>query len=334
MTEVQAPPHRRVADALLPKASGGGRIALRDYLVYAGLVLLVLVFSVTLRHDGFMTSDNLLNIMRQTAPDVVMAVGMVFVLSAGEIDLSIGSVVGLSAVVGTKVLQHHGAVLGVAAALGVGLLVGLVNGICVTYFRLPSFLVTLAMLSLLAGLSQTATNLEPVAVSNQTFSSIFGSGSIGAVPSLLVWSLVAVAIGYFVYRHTRFGAHVLAAGDNADAAQVSGIRTNRVKIGVLVMSAMLAALAGLLYSGSLQGSNYQLGSSDLLAVIAAVVIGGTRLYGGRGSIIGAFAGCLILGVLNNGLILIGLTPSEQLVAQGALLLLAVLLTMRENRTGK
>jgi ribose transport system permease protein len=334
MTDVQASPHARVAAADLPTMSGRGRISVRDYLVYVGLILLVLIFSVTLRNDGFLTSDNLLNIVRQTAPDVVMAVGMVFVLSAGEIDLSIGSVVGLSAVIGTKVLEQHGLVLGVAAALLVGLAVGIVNGVCVTYFRLPSFLVTLAMLSLLAGLSQTVTNLEPVAVSNATFSSVFGSGSIGSVPSLLVWSLAAVAIGYLVYRHTRFGAHVLAVGDNADAAQVSGIRTSRVKICVLVMSAMLAAVAGLLYAGSLQGSNYQLGSSDLLAVIAAVVIGGTRLYGGRGSIIGAFAGCLILGVLNNGLILIGLTPSEQLVAQGALLLVAVLLTMRENRAAK
>jgi ribose transport system permease protein len=314
--------------------SGVSRLAIRDYLVYVGLALLVVLFSVTLRHDGFTTSSNLLNIVRQTAPDTVMAVGTVFVLSAGEIDLSIGAVVGLSAIVGTKVLQHHGTVPAVGAALAVGLAVGLVNGIIVTRFKRPSFLVTLAMLSVISGIGQTMTNLEPVAVSNQTFASIFGSGSVGAVPGLLIWSLAAVAVAYFVYRHMRFGAHVLAVGDNAAAARVSGIRADRVTMTVLGVSGVVAALAGLLYAGSLQGANYQLGSSDLLAVIAAVVIGGTGLYGGRGSIVGAFAGCLILGVLNNGLILLGLTPSEQLIAQGALLLTAVLVTMQENTGAK
>lgn len=330
MPGLQSPERQDAPAATVPRANGK-RVEVRDYLVYAGLVLLVVIFSITLRNDGFTSSNNLLNILRQTAPDVVVAVGTVFVLSAGEIDLSIGSVVGLSAIVGTKVLQHNGVGLAVVAALAVGLVIGVVNAVVVTYFRRPSFLVTLAMMSLISGLGQTVTNLQPVSVSNQTFANVFGSGSIGPVPSLLLWSLAAVAIAYYAYRHTRFGAHVLAVGDNAGAAQASGIRANRVKFTVLVMSGLVSALAGLLYAGSLQGANYQLGSSDLLLVIAAVVIGGTALYGGRGSVIGAFAGCLILGVLNNGLILLGLTPPEQLIAQGGLLLIAILVTMRENR---
>jgi ribose transport system permease protein len=330
MPSLQSLTRQDAPAAAVPRVNGM-RLAVRDYLVYAGLVLLVAIFSITLRNDGFTSSNNLLNVLRQTAPDTVVAVGTVFVLSAGEIDLSIGSVVGLSAIVGTKVLQHNGILLAVAAALAVGLAVGVINAVCVSYFRRPSFLVTLAMLSLISGLAQTVTNLQPVSVSNQTFASVFGSGSIGPVPVLLVWSLAAVAIAYYVYRHMKFGAHVLAVGDNAAAAQVSGIRASRVKFTVLVVSGLVSALAGLLYAGSLQGANYQLGSSDLLLVIAAVVIGGTALYGGRGSVIGAFAGCLILGVLSNGLILLGLTPPEQLIAQGGLLLIAILVTMRENR---
>jgi len=166
---------------------------------------------------------------------------------------------------------------------------------------------------------------------DQTFANAFGSGDVGPLPSLILWTLGVVLVGHFVYRHRRFGAHVLAAGDNAAAARVTGIRVNRVKLAVLVGSATLAALAGLLYAGRLQGANYNLGSSDLLLVIAAVVIGGTRLFGGSGTVVGALVGSLIMGMLNNGLILMGLSSSEQLIAQGVLLLLAISLTLREPK---
>ena len=139
----------------------------------------------------------------------------------------------------------------------------------------------------------------------------------------------AVALGQFVFRYTRFGAHVVATGDNLRAARVSGIRVDRVKFTVLVMSGSAAALAGILYTGRVQGASYTLGEQDLLTVIAAVVIGGTRLFGGEGHVIGALFGSLIMGVLTNGLILSGLSSSEQLIAQGVLLLLAISLTLRE-----
>jgi len=168
-------------------------------------------------------------------------------------------------------------------------------------------------------------------VTDQTFANVFGTGDVGPVSSLILWTLGAVVVGHFVYRHRRFGAHVLATGDNAAAARVTGIRVDRVKLAVLVLSATAAALAGLLYAGRLQGANYNLGSSDLLLVIAAVVIGGTRLFGGSGSVVGALVGSLIMGMLNNGLILSGLSASEQLIAQGVLLLLAISLTLREPK---
>jgi ribose transport system permease protein len=308
-------------------------VAPQRYVVYVAFLLIFLFFAVTLEDDGFLSQDNLLNIVRQTTPVTVMAVAVVFVLSAGEIDLSLGAVVALSSLVTADVMQSHSAVLAVAAGLGVGLGVGAVNGLFVTLLRLPSFLVTLASMGLVAGLARTITNLESVAVENQSFINIFGSGDVGPIPSLAFWTLGAVALGQLVFGHKRFGAHVVATGDNIGAARATGIRVDRVRFAVLVLSGTSAAVAGILDTGRLQGANYTLGEQDLLTVIAAVVIGGTRLFGGQGSIIGALVGSLMLGMLTNGLILWGLSSSEQMISQAVLLLLAISLTLREPRTG-
>ena len=303
----------------------------RTYLVFAAFLLLFAFFAVVLGDDGFTSETNLLNIVRQTSPVTVMAVAAVFVLSVGEIDLSLGSVVALSALVTAKVLQTEDLVLAVGAGLGVGLGVGAMNGFFVTVLRLPSFLVTLASLGIVAGLARTITDLQAVAVANDSFVNVFGSGDVGPIPGLAFWALGAVALGQFAFRHTRFGAHVVATGDSASAARVAGIRVDRIRFAVLVLSGASAALAGVLYTGRLQGATYTLGEQDLLIVIAAVVIGGTRLFGGQGSVVGALLGSLILGTLTNGLILWGFSSSEQLIAQGALLLIAISLTLREPR---
>jgi ribose transport system permease protein len=303
----------------------------RRYVVYVAFLLIFVFFAVTLQHEGFLSQTNLLNIVRQTTPVTVMAVAVVFVLSAGEIDLSIGSVVALSALVTADVMQSRSAVLGVAAGLGVGLGIGVVNGLFVTLLRLPSFLVTLASMGIVAGLARRITNLRSVAVENQSFINVFGAGDVGPIPSLAFWAVGTVALGQFVFAHKRFGAHVVATGDNVGAARVAGIRVDRVKFAVLVLSATSAAVAGILYTGRLQGANYTLGELDLLTVITAVVIGGTRLFGGEGSVIGALAGSLIMGMLTNGMILSGFSPSEQMISRGILLLVAISLTLREPK---
>ena len=299
--------------------------------MHVAFVLVLVFFAVTLHDDGFVTPTNLLNIVRQTTPVTVMAVAVVFVLSAREIDLSLGSVVALSALVTAEVLRSNTAVLAVAAGLGVGLAVGTLNGFCVVALRLPSFLVTLASLGIVAGLARTITDLQSVAVENEGFVDVFGSGDVGPIPGLALWALGAVALGQFVFRHTRFGAHVVATGDNLRAARATGIRVDRVRFTVLVLSSASAALAGILYTGRLQGASYTLGEQDILTVIAAVVVGGTRLFGGEGSIVGAFVGSLLMGTLTNGLILWGLSSSEQMIAQGVVLLLAISLTLRQPR---
>jgi ribose transport system permease protein len=317
-------------------ASGGllgrlRRVEASTYIVYVGFVLIFAIMSIALHGDGFLTRQNLLNILLQTAPVTVMSVGSVFVLSTGEIDLSIGAVVALSALVAAVQLRDHGLVAGIAAGLLTGLVVGLINGLLVTKLRLPSFLVTLGMMGLCAGLSQRITQLQAVPSTDVLFNGLFGSGSIAGVSTLIIWSAVFVVGGHYVYRHTRVGAHVLASGDNARAARVSGIKVDRIKTGVLVASGLCASVAGLLYTGRLHGASYTLGSSDLLTVIAAVVIGGTRLFGGQGTVIGAFVGSLILGMLNNGLILAGLSDPEQQIVRGLIILVAVALTLREDK---
>jgi ribose transport system permease protein len=303
----------------------------RNYVVYVGFLLILLVLAVALRDDGFFTQQNLTNILLQTAPITVMAVGTVFVLSSGEIDLSIGSVVALSSLVAATQLRDNGLVAGIAAGLATGIVVGLVNGLLVTKLRLPSFLVTLGMMGLVIGLAQRLTGLQAVPSTNELFNGLFGSGTLAGISTLILWSLAAVGLGHYVYRHTRTGAHVLAVGDNAQASRVSGINVDRIKVGALVASGVCAAIAGMLYTGRLHGATYTLGSADLLTVIAAVVVGGTRLSGGRGTIMGALVGSLILGLLNNGLILAGLSVSEQQIARGLIILIAVALTLREDK---
>lgn len=314
------------------RPGGRRRVDLRNYVVYIGFVLIFLVLAVLLRNKGFLSPQNLTNIVLQTAPITVMAVGTVFVLSTGEIDLSIGAVVALAALVAATQLRDHGLVAGIVAGLATGVVVGLINGLLVTKLRLPSFLVTLGMMGLVLGLAQRLTLLQAVPSTNPLFNGLFGSGSLAGINTLILWSAVAVGVGHYIYRNTRIGAHVLASGDNPRAARVSGINVDRIKIGVLVASGVCAAIAGMLYTGRLHGATYTLGTADLLTVIAAVVVGGTRLTGGRGTVVGALVGSLILGLLNNGLILAGLSVSEQQIARGLIILIAVALTLREERT--
>ncbi len=306
------------------------KLDLQQYVVYLGFLVIFLFFAITLYDDGFLTARNLSNIVLQTAPATIMAIGFVFVLSAGEIDLSFGSITAVSALAAAVVMQEHSMFFGILAGLGAGLAIGFFNGAMVAWLRLPSFLVTLATLGLFAGVARTMTDLRSIPVINDTFTGIFGSGSLFGMPSLILWTLGAVIIGHVIYRETPFGAHVVATGDNASAAQVSGIKVPRVRLAVLMISGGCAGLAGLLYAGRLQAAKYTLGESDLMTVIAAVIVGGTALNGGKGTIIGALVGSLLMGMLNNGLILMGLAVSDQMIVRGLIILLAVAISLRDT----
>lgn len=302
---------------------------LQQTVIYVGFLAIFLFFALTLHDDGFLTQRNLTNIILQTAPATIMAIGLVFALSAGEIDLSFGSIVAVSALAAAVVMQDYPMVFGIIAGLGVGVLIGALNGFLVAYLKLPSFLVTLATLGLFAGIARSMTNLRSIPVTNDLFTGIFGSGALFSIPSLVIWTVISVAVGHLIYRHTKFGAHVVATGDNARAAQVSGIKVPRVRFYVLTICGGCAGLAGLLYAGRLQAAKYTLGESDLMIVIAAVIVGGTALNGGKGSVFGALVGSLLMGMLNNGLILMNLGVSDQMIVRGLIILLAVAVSLRD-----
>jgi ribose transport system permease protein len=300
-------------------------------IVYAGLVAVTAVFAVVLRDSGFLTLDNFSNILKQTAMVSIMAFGMTFALSAGEIDLSIGQVVGLSSLVAAVLLREASIMAAVPAALGVGLVVGLVNGLLMTRLRVPSFLITLGTAGIVGGLARIITNLQAVPITDEIFTFWFGTGEVGPIPILLIWTLAVLLLSHVLYRKSTFGRKILATGGNRIAAKYSGINTDRTRIAALVACSLAAALAGILYAGRLHGARYTIGETDLLTVIAAAVIGGTSMMGGRGSMVGALMGSLVMGILNNGLILMHLSVSEQMIARGTIIVIAVSLSLRESK---
>ena len=222
------------------------QLDLQKSVIYFGFLAIFLFFAATLHDDGFLTTRNLTNIVLQTAPATIMAIGLVFALSAGEIDLSFGSIVAVSALSAAVAMQSYPLAVGVLAGLGAGIAIGAFNGVLVAYLRLPSFLVTLATMGLFAGIARSMTDLRSIPVINDGFTGVFGSGKLFGVPSLVLWTVVAVCIGHIVYRNTKFGAHTLAVGDNPRAAQVSGIKVQRVRLYVMTLCGAMAGLAGLL----------------------------------------------------------------------------------------
>jgi ribose transport system permease protein len=319
------------AEALKPERRAGTRrprIDVRDNILYIGFIVLFAVFAVTLGDQGFTSSNNLLNIIRQTATISVMAVAVTFVIGAAEIDLSVGAVAGLASVICAMALDSYGLAAGIAAGLLLGAAVGTINGALVVGIGIPSFLVTLGMLGIAHGTAQWITDSAPQPILDDTFNNVFGSGDLGPIPSLVVWTAVAVAVGHVLLRRTSYGRGVLATGGNEEAARFSGVRTRRIKFTVMLVSSIAAAVAGMLYAGRLQSGRFQWGEGDELSVIAAVILGGTSLFGGRASVIGALLGSLMIGLINNGLTLMGLEFSQQQIVRGTIIILAVALARR------
>ncbi len=303
----------------------------RQYVVYAAAILIFGLFAVVLRDDGFVTASNLLNIGRQAAPIAVMAVGMAFALGAAEIDLSIGSVAALSSLVVADAVGSFGFAAGVAITLAIGMGIGAVNGVIAVKVRIPSFLVTLGTLGIVSGVARNLNNLQSLPIRNDTYLNVFGAGSLGPISSLLIWTVIVGVVGHLALHQLRWGRHVLAVGADRSAAGALGIKTDRVRITALIASAAAASLAGMLLAGRLAIGRHDLGENLLLTVIAAVVIGGTNLFGGRASVAGAIAGSIVMAMLNNGLILMGLRVADQLIARGVIIILAVALSMREQK---
>ena len=301
----------------------------RQYVIYFGFAIIFLFFAVTLSDSGFLKPTNLLNVFRQTAVITVMAVAMTFVIGAAQIDLSVGAVAGLASVTTAMAISNFGLVPGIIAGLLTGLLIGTINGLLVAVVQIPSFLVTLGMLGIARGSAMWITDTAPQPISEDLYALLFGSGDIGPLPTLALWTLVSVAVGHIVLRKTRYGRRVLATGGNAVAARFSGVDTRRITFLVFAVMGVMAAVGGMLYAGRLHSGRFQWGDGDELSVIAAVILGGTSLFGGRATVVGTFLGALMIGLINNGLILMGLELSQQMIARGIVIIAAVALSRRK-----
>jgi ribose transport system permease protein len=297
-----------------------------------GFAVILAIFSILLRDTGFLSAENFLAIVRISTTTTIMAAATVFVLCAGEIDLSFASIIPVAALIAAVILsQEFHFLIAAGAALAFGAFVGLVNGLVSVWFRIPSFVVTLGTMGIMQGLAQVVTDTNTISITDEDFLFWFGTGSIGPVPILALWSLGTLVIGALVLSQTSLGRRVLATGANAKAARYAGIRTARIKVGVMVVSGAAGAMAGLLYDGQYGAADFTLGTADLLPVIAAAVIGGCSLTGGQGSVVGAVAASLLIGMLTNVLFLSGFGTPGQLMMQGAIIVLAVIIGSRRSR---
>jgi ribose/xylose/arabinose/galactoside ABC-type transport system permease subunit len=286
-----------------------------DYAIFLALGLECLILAIA--SPAFLSTENVMNVLRQNAFTAIVSAGMTFVILTAGIDLSVGSVVGLSGVLCADVLVHgHGIAAGVLAGVASGVVVGAINGWITTRIRIPSFIVTLAMMMVARGAALKFTDARTISGLPPSFS-VFGdnAASVAMIASVFVLSWIGLT-------RTPFGRHVYAIGGNADAAWLSGVRVNRVEFAVYVICGAAAGIAGVLSASRLHVGYPRAGEFAELDSIAAVVVGGTSLFGGRGTIWGTLAGVFFIGVLNNGLNLFNVSPYDQMIAKGAVLAVA------------
>ena len=299
-------------------------------MLYIAFVILLVVFS--LSSPWFLSLDNFLNIGRQTTLVSIIAVGMTFVIIARQIDLSVASTLALSGMAAALAMNqiNNSWIVGAVAGLGTGALVGLLNGILTTQLSIPSFLVTLGSLSMARGLAMMVTNTKPVIITNESYFAIFGEGTFLGMPMPIAWTLVAMIVGILLLHYNVFGRRIYAVGGNPTAALYSGINTKWVTTAAFVLTGTLAGLVALVLSARSHAARPDVVQGMELDVIAAVILGGCSLFGGRGYILGTLFGSLIIGTLNNGLVLLGVSSPMQLVIKGAIIVAAVAFTKRES----
>lgn len=304
----------------------------QNLIVYIAFVAIFILFSLILG-SNFYSQNNILNITRQTAMISVMAVAMTFVIGSGMIDLSVGSIAALTSLVTALILRDtNNIMLAILGALALGLFIGIINGLLCTLAGIPAFLTTLGMMGIIRGFAMWITNTATVPIQNQTFNNVFGIGHFGPIPVLLFWTLLIAVLGYFLLNRMAFGRHVLAVGGNENAAGFSGIRTQNIKVKVMAMSGLFAAIAGVMYAARMQSGRWTFGDGDELSVIAAVILGGTSMAGGNGTIVGAVIGSLLMGMINNGLVLGGLNVAQQTIIRGAIIIVATAVANRSAVT--
>lgn len=298
-----------------------------DFSIAVVLILEIIIFSQISPY--FLTTDNILNISLQASVTAIIAAGMTFVILTAGIDLSVGSIVAFTGVISTSLLTlnipvSYSLTLGILAGLLFGALSGYLAGIFITRFKITPFIVTLALMTIWRGAAFVYTEGRPVWELPEIFS-FLGTGRILGIPFPTIIMILVFIASHIVLTKTRFGRYVYAVGGNQEAARLAGIKTNFILIIVYIISGVLAALSGILLASRINSGQPNAGLGYELDVIAAVVVGGTSLFGGRGTIIGTFFGSMLIAVLRNGLNLLNVGSYVQQVIIGVVILLAVLI---------
>lgn len=294
--------------------------------IFLGVFVLLSILA-----PNFFSANNLFNILRQAAPTLIVAVGMTLVITTGGIDLSVGSGLALVAVLTALALGAGWPIwLTIGAILLVGLAVGFVNGYFTSFQGIPAFIVTLATLSVLRGTAQLITRGYSIPIAPDSPFLVLGRGRILDIPIPAIIAILTVLLGYILLNHTRFGLYVTGIGSNEEAVRRSGVNVRVVKLTVYMLSGLLVAVGGMVTAARLAAGSSYTGVAFELQVIAAVIVGGTNLFGGEGRIFGTVLGTLLLAMIANGLILIRISPFYQQIIEGAIILLAIWFNMSIN----
>ena len=289
------------------------------------IIFLVLLLIASFISDAFFTVNNLFNVLRQVSIVAIIAVGMTIVILTAGIDLSVGSVLALTGAIAAGVITAGMPLpLAIAICLAAGFVIGSINGLIVAKGKVPAFIATLAIMVIARGMTLVSTKGNPIVISDAGYR-FLGSGKVLGIPFPVILMLAIFSIMYWVLNHTTFGRNIYAVGGNEEAARLAGINVDRVKIGVYALTGFFASISALIYTSRLMSAQPNAGSMMELDAIAAVIIGGTRLTGGKGGVTGTLIGALIMGVLDNILNLANVSPFYQDIAKGLVILAAVLI---------
>ena len=305
--------------------AGSGREVARKFIPFIALMLLIAIFAIA-APDRFATFDNARTVFVQTVVLAIVAFGSTLVITSGSIDLSVGSVAALASMVGAHVAQDVSPAVGFLAAIAVGAIAGGVNGAGLAYLKIPSFIMTLGMLSVARGITLLYSGTQPMMTPAEW-------DWMGVAPGIYVPGIVVFVVMFCLFRFTAFGRYVTAVGGQEKVAAMSGVRVSQVKLIVFILSGVTAAIGGIVLACRVGAATPTAGTGMELTVIAAVVLGGTPLTGGMGSLVNTIVGALIINILLNGLIIVGIGAELQIIAQGLVLVAAVLVSLDRKKIG-
>ncbi len=303
---------------------------LQNYGIVAGFIIFCVYLSIATQ-GKFSKAENLLDVANQISINAIIATGMTFVILTAGIDLSVGSILGFAGVVAALMLKKHGVAACFLAGVGIGAFLGAFNGTVITKLKISPFITTLAMMTMARGFAWLTAPEGYISDFPQKFLNIAEGSLAFSIPNLAVFMLLVVALAHLLLTKTAFGRHVYSTGGNEEATYLSGVNVHRVKLFVYMISGLLAGLSGVLLAARLGSGDPKSGEMYELNAIASVVLGGTSLMGGVGSVLGTFFGAIVIGVLNNGLLLLNVSTYHQWIIKGVVILFAVLLDQMKKR---